>query len=92
MAGVGTGAAITGAAMIAYVAIVAASLLRPRAGTEADLPVVAWGGGGAVAAERAWVGPLAVLVLIAAMYVFTALAFNLMRALPIAALGLAGGH
>ena len=33
----------------------------------------------------------AVLVLIAAMYVFTALAFNLMRALPAAALG-GGGH
>ncbi|MCC7015787.1 MAG: cbb3-type cytochrome c oxidase subunit I [Rhodospirillales bacterium] len=89
MAGVGTGAAIMGIAMIAYVAILAASLLLgPRA--KIDLPVAAWGGGGTVAAERAWTGPLAVFVLIAAMYAFTALAFNLMRALPVAALG--GGH
>ena len=122
MAGVGTGAAIMGVAMIAYVAIVAVSLLAPaRAGdprveepggprayrdaplsgrAEAGLPVapggaqpagVVWRGDGTVAAERAWVGPLAVLVLIAAMYVFTALAFNLMHALPTVALG-GGGH
>jgi cytochrome c oxidase subunit 1 len=90
MAGVGTGAAIMGLGMIAYVAIVAASLLlRPRA--EIDLPVAAWGGDGTVAAERAWTGPLAVFVLIAAMYAFTALAFNLMQALPVAAVG-GGGH
>ncbi|MBM3642578.1 MAG: hypothetical protein FJX15_15015, partial [Alphaproteobacteria bacterium] len=90
MAGVGTGAAIMGAAMIAYVAIVAASLLR-RARAGADVPVVDWGGGEAIAAERAWVGPLAVLVLLAAMYAFTALAFNLLRALPVVAIG-GGGH
>ncbi|MEK7245861.1 MAG: cbb3-type cytochrome c oxidase subunit I [Pseudomonadota bacterium] len=101
MAGVGTGAAIMGIAMIAYVAIVAVSLLAPvRAG--AGLPVAPGGaqttdvnwsgdGDGTIAADRAWVGPLAVLVLIAAMYVFTALAFNLMHALPVAALG-GGGH
>jgi cytochrome c oxidase subunit 1 len=90
MAGVGTGAAIMGIAMIAYVAIVAASLfLKPRA--EIDLPVAAWGGGGTVTVERAWIGPLAVFVLIAAMYAFTALAFNLMHALPVAATG-GGGH
>lgn len=99
MAGVGTGAAIMGVAMIAYVAIVAVSLsVRARPGV--DLPVapagaqpvsLVWSGGGAVAAERAWVGPLAVLVLIAAMYVFTALAFNLMQALPVAVFG-GGGH
>ena len=90
MAGVGTGAAIMGAAMIAYVAIAAISLFAPgRRG--ADLPVVMWSGSGTVAAERAWVGPLAVLTLIAAMYVFTALAFNLMYALPVAVFG-GGGH
>ena len=106
MAGVGTGAAIMGAAMIAYVAIVAASLLR-RARAGADVPVVDWSGSGAVTAgragessgvyqdalltERAWVGPLAVLVLLAAMYAFTALTFNLLRALPVVAIG-GGGH
>ena len=90
MAGVGTGAAIMGIAMIAYVAIVAVSLLAPgRRG--ADLPVVMWSGNGTVAAERAWVGPLAVLTLIAAMCVFTALAFNLMAALPVAVFG-GGAH
>ena len=108
MAGVGTGAAIMGIAMIAYVAIIVGSILLPaRAGIRVDLPVVVWGGDGTVAAERAgesprgyqdallseraWMGPLAVFVLIAAMYVFTALAFGLMRALPVAAFG-GGGH
>ena len=90
MAGVGAGAAIMGAAMIAYVVLVAASLLR-RSGASANVPVVDWSGGGGVTTERAWTGPLSVGVLIGAMYVFTALAFNLMQALPVVAIG-GGGH
>jgi cytochrome c oxidase subunit 1 len=105
MAGVGVGAAIMGAAMIAYVILVAVSFVRragesPRASKDAPLsghagaaepPTVAWHGGGTIAVERAWVGPLSVLVLVAAMYAFTALAFNLLRALPVVALG-GGAH
>jgi len=90
MAGVGVGAAIMGAAMIAYVVLVAMSTLR-RSDAGAGAPVVDWSGGGAVTTERAWTGPLSVFVLLAAMYVFTALAFNLMQALPVAAVG-GGGH
>jgi cytochrome c oxidase subunit 1 len=92
MAGVGVGAAIMGLAMIAYVVLVAASLRRrASAGAAAEPPTVAWNGDGTISAGRAWTGPLSVLVLLAAMYVFTALAFNLMRALPVAAVG-GGGH
>lgn len=90
MAGAGVGAAIMGAAMIAYVVLVAMSTLR-RSDAGASAPVVDWGGGGAVTTGRAWTGPLSVFVLLAAMYVFTALAFNLMQALPVAAVG-GGGH
>lgn len=42
---------------------------------------------------RAWVGPLAVVVIVVAMAVFTALAFESMRSLPLAVGGDAGhGH
>ncbi len=94
MAAVGAGAAVMGLAMIVYVAILAVSLLGPRRAS-APAPVASWGegaGGAALALPaRAWTGPLAVLVLIAAMFAFTALAFNIMAGLPVAVAG-GGGH
>jgi hypothetical protein len=47
---------------------------------------VDWSGAPAPAA-RAWTGPLAVLVLVALTVGFTALAFEVMQALPLAASG-----
>ncbi|MFQ5764507.1 MAG: cbb3-type cytochrome c oxidase subunit I [Rhodospirillales bacterium] len=62
-----------------------------EAGAEtANLVAVAWGGVDA-GRQAAWVGPLCVLVLVAGMYVFTALGFELMQSLPVTAAG-AGGH
>ena len=105
MAWVGVGAGIMGAAMIAYVAIVAASLIgraraseSPRASKDTgDSPATAWSnhepGAGAAAGlpARAWTGPLAVFVLIVAMGAFTALAFNALAGLPPVVSG-GGGH
>ncbi len=97
MTWVGVGAAVMGVAMIAYVAILAASLRGiPRAGESPhayDMAPLSAGASGAIAAlpARAWTGPLAVAVLIAAMFAFTALAFRIMAGLPVAVSG-GGGH
>lgn len=94
MAWVGVGAGIMGVAMIAYVAIVAASLIG-RARADAPVAATAWSnhepGAAAALPARAWTGPLAVFVLIAAMGAFTALAFNTLAGLPVAVSG-GGGH
>ena len=47
----------------------------------------AWGGGAVRPDAAAWMGPASVLVIVAAMYAFTALGFELMLALPVAAPG-----
>ncbi len=63
-----------------------------RAGTEtASLPTLSWGRV-AVGGQAVWLGPLSVALLIAGMYVFTALGFELMQSLPITATGGHGGH
>ena len=102
MTWVGVGAGVMGLAMIAYVVLLAASLLGPARVTPlgvhshdgAPAPAASWSGGGAAAATlpaRAWTGPLAVFVLLAAMAAFTALAFEVMARLPVAVAG-GGGH
>ena len=69
---------------------VARTLLPARcAGARDATPPMAWTTG-PVAVNAAWTGPIAVLVLVAAMYGATAGAFELMQALPIAAFG--AGH
>ncbi|GMQ77427.1 MAG: ba3-type cytochrome C oxidase subunit I [Gammaproteobacteria bacterium] len=55
----------------------------------ADLQVVAWGGSN-VDRQRAWVGPLSIFAMVAAMYAFTALSFEIMQNVPIL-IGV-GGH
>ena len=48
----------------------------------ADLQVVAWSGS-AAGRQRAWVGPLSVFAMVAAMYAFTALSFEILQGVPI---------
>jgi len=54
-----------------------------------DLHVVSWSGS-AAAGARAWVGPLSVFTMVAAMYAFTALSFEILQNVPI--LVEAGAH
>jgi hypothetical protein len=71
---------------------IAASLLpeRQQRGARNSLGV-AWGATVIKAGTTAWVGPISILVIVAAMYVFSALGFELMQSLPISASG-GGGH
>ncbi|MFQ5784297.1 MAG: cbb3-type cytochrome c oxidase subunit I [Alphaproteobacteria bacterium] len=48
----------------------------------ADLQVVSWSGS-AAERQRAWVGPVAVFAMVAAMYGFTALSFEILHGVPI---------
>ena len=48
----------------------------------AELTVVTWSGS-AVGRQSAWVGPLAVFTMVAAMYAFTALSFEILQDVPI---------
>jgi cytochrome c oxidase subunit I len=85
---VGAGGMLMSAAVLAY-ALALAWNLRPGAthrATAAALPDVDWSGTPAAAA-RAWTGPLAVLVLVGITVAFTALAFEVLRALPLVASG-----
>ena len=54
-----------------------------------NLRVVSWGGS-AIERQSAWVGPLSVCALVATMYFFTALSFEILESVPI--LGEVGGH
>jgi cytochrome c oxidase subunit 1 len=84
---VGVGAALMTAALVVYLISLGRCLIpvAPRCATGA-LPVVRWDG--TVAADaRAWTGPLAVAVLVGLMVVFTVAAFELMKALPLEAVG-----
>ena len=54
-----------------------------------NLRVVLWGGS-AIERQRAWIGPLSVCALVATMYFFTALSFEILESVPI--LGEVGGH
>ena len=86
---VGIGGLLMSAAILAYALALAANLLPGAARLRVALPEVQWGGPVAAAA-RAWTGPLAVLVLVGITVGFTMLAFELMRALPLAASGAIG--
>lgn len=91
MAGVGVGGTLMALALAVFAAGVAVALwpARDRAGVAGPQPV-AWGGGVLPPGTSAWVGPLSVLVIVVAMGAFSALAFELMQALPITAAGTAG--
>ena len=88
---VGVGAVFMSLALAVYILALVATLfggIRQVGAETANLPIVSWGGV-SIGRQAAWVGPLSVLVLIGAMYVFTALGFELMQSLPII---VGGGH
>jgi cytochrome c oxidase subunit 1 len=87
MAVVGVGGTLMTLALAAYVLALVGNLIPGRAAPpRAALPEVHWEGS-ASAAERAWTGPLAVLLLVVLTVGFTVIAFELVRALPIVAAG-----
>lgn len=89
----GIGATVMALALLAYVGVlfacfIAAEKPAERRAAFADLAVTPEA---AAIRQAAWTGPLSVAVLVIAMYAMTALAFALLRALPIVGLG-GGGH
>lgn len=92
MATIGIGGAIMALSLTVFAAGVALSLL-PQRNKVRDIEglTVAWGGTAVRAGVTAWVGPVSVLLIVIAMYVFTAIGFELMRTLPVTAAG-GGGH
>jgi cytochrome c oxidase subunit 1 len=92
MALVAVGGVIMALALLAFAAAIAFSLMPARqAAVRAGTDLVAWGGAALAPSLRAWVGPLSVLLIVLAMYGFSALGFEMMKALPVVALG-GGGH
>ncbi len=89
MSMVGVGGAVMTAALLVYLYALLRNLLPADAAATAagaGMPEVRWGGA-TTGAQRAWTGPLAVAVLVGLTVAFTALAFELMRALPVAGAG-----
>lgn len=83
----GTGAAVMALGLLAYVLGIARTLLPGLPRFEVRyLPSVNWSGA-TVGRSRAWMGPLSVLMLVAVMTLFTVLAFEMMKALPLFAAG-----
>ena len=80
---------VMAAGLLLYAGTLASAWLRP-ASRERDVPPAAASLAGPGTLAAAWSGPLAVLVLLLGMYAATAIAFELMQALPIAAAGGAG--
>jgi cytochrome c oxidase subunit I len=90
MGAVGLGATIMALGLLVYLFGLAHTLLPGMPRTDSlRLPAVDWGRA-SVGRSRAWVGPLSIAALVLAMTVFTVLAFELMKALPLIAAG--GGH
>lgn len=91
MLAVAVGGILMATALLVFAGGIAASLRPQRQpGVAASEMVVSWGGTTVKAGASAWVGPVAVLVIVAAMYAFSALGFELMQSLPISASGSAG--
>lgn len=91
MLAVAVGGSLMAAALLVFAGGIAASLRPQRQpGVAASEMVVSWGGTTVKAGASAWVGPVAILVIVAAMYAFSALGFELMQSLPISASGSAG--
>lgn len=93
MVAVAIGGSIMATALLVFAAGIAASLrpARQNVAPAANL-TVSWGGTAVQAGLKAWVGPISVLVIVVAMYAFSAIGFELMQALPITATGGSGGH
>ncbi len=90
MATVAVGGTIMAAALMVFAFGVAASLLPGRSETGARIALPDWSGTALRPGTAAWVGPLSVLLIVVAMYLFTTIGFELMKTLPLAAFGGAG--
>lgn len=86
MATVAVGGSVMAAALLVFALGVAASLL-PGRGTGLRLAVEDWSGESLKPGTTAWVGPLSVVLIVAAMYLFTVIGFEAMKALPLTAIG-----
>ena len=86
---VGIGAGFMALALAVYVYGLARTLIGQarEVGSDAVMPsTVSWNGT-VVGRQRAWFGPLSILVLVGAMYAFTALAFEIMEGLSVGGQG-----
>lgn len=102
MATVAIGGTIMALALTAFAAGIAVSLLPARqivgssgassAPSSTGSLAVSWGGTAVQAGAKAWVGPISILVIVIAMYAFSAVGFELMQALPVTAVGGGSGH
>ncbi len=89
---VGAGSLLMAIVLITYAYALLRMLLAANRGIGvgvSDLAAVSWSGE-AAGRQHAWVGPMSVVVLVAAMYAFTALSFEILQGVPI--LSAAGGH
>lgn len=90
---VAAGGTLMAFALLVFAVGVAAVLL-PRRHTIAAAPVglaVDWSGVKPTPGAAAWLGPVSVFAIVAGMYVFTVIGFELMQSLPVAAIG-GGSH
>ena len=82
---VGAGSIVMALVLATYVYALARMLLSANLGIGAavgDLQVVDWSGSD-FRRQRAWVGPVSVAAMVAAMYGFTALSFEILQGVPI---------
>ncbi len=90
---VAVGGTLMALALLVFAIGVAAALLPGRHRTT-PAPrglAVDWSGAPPSPGAAAWLGPVSVLAIVAGMYVFTAIGFELMQRLPVTAIG-GGGH
>jgi cytochrome c oxidase subunit 1 len=90
---IAVGAMVMAIGLFAYVVILGWSLAQSSTSrTSLSLPSSNFAAPGRLVAQQAaWTGPISVLILVAAMYGMTIVAFTLLRALPIVISG-GGGH
>lgn len=89
MAVVGVGGSLMALALLVFAAGVAVALApgRGKGLSQPALPVLTWAPPPPSAQTAAWTGPAAMLVIVLGMYGFTALGFELMQNLQVAATG-----
>ena len=93
MAIMGVGGSLMALALLVFTIGVAVAIVPRRSATapRPALPVLELGAVPLRAGVAAWTGPVAMLVIVLAMYGFTTLGFELMQSLPVTAVG-GSGH
>lgn len=93
MSAMAIGGSVMAAALLAFAAGIAVSLWpQGHAMMPSTSLTVSWGETVLQPGLKAWIGPISVAAIVVAMYVFSALGFELMQALPISATGATDGH